>query len=82
MLRAQDVLTGMHANAQIPKVIGMERIYQLTGDPNLGRAARFFWDDVVRTRSFVIVGTARTSSSSPGCLRHPGGDLQDRARDL
>lgn len=52
--RSQDVLTGLHANAQIPKVIGMERIYQLTGDPAFGRAARFFWDNVVNTRSFVI----------------------------
>jgi uncharacterized protein len=56
MTRDQDVLTGLHANAQIPKVIGMERIYQLTGDPAFGKAARFFWENVVRTRSFVIGG--------------------------
>jgi len=56
MARAEDVLTGLHANAQIPKVIGMERVYELTGDPAFGRAARFFWDDVVHTRSFVIGG--------------------------
>ena len=59
MARGEDCLTGMHANAQIPKVIGMERIYQLTGDPDYARAARFFWDDVVRTRSFVIGGHGR-----------------------
>ncbi len=56
MARGQDVLTGLHANAQIPKVIGMERIYGLTGEPAFGRAARFFWDDVVHSRSFVIGG--------------------------
>jgi len=56
LVRGEDTLTGLHANAQIPKVIGMERIYQLTGDPDFGRAARFFWDNVVRTRSFVIGG--------------------------
>lgn len=56
MARGEDVLTGMHANAQIPKVIGMERIYQLTGDPQYKKAARFFWDDVVNTRTFVIGG--------------------------
>jgi uncharacterized protein len=56
MVRGEDVLTGLHANAQIPKVIGMERIYQLTGDPPFGQASRFFWDDVVHTRSFVIGG--------------------------
>ena len=56
MARGEDCLTGMHANAQIPKVIGMERIHQLTGDPDYGRAARFFWNDVVNTRSFVNGG--------------------------
>ncbi len=56
MSQGQDRLNGQHANAQIPKAIGMERIYQLTGDPAFGRAARFFWDTVVNTRSFVIGG--------------------------
>ena len=56
LTRGEDVLTGLHANAQIPKVIGMERIYQLTGEPAFGQAARFFWDNVVHTRSFVIGG--------------------------
>ncbi len=56
LARGEDVLTGLHANAQIPKVIGMERIYELTGDPVFGRAARYFWHNVVDTRSFVIGG--------------------------
>ncbi|HEY3269487.1 MAG TPA: beta-L-arabinofuranosidase domain-containing protein [Armatimonadota bacterium] len=56
MARGVDNLTGMHANAQIPKVIGMERVYELTGEPAYGRAARFFWNDVANTRSFVIGG--------------------------
>jgi uncharacterized protein len=56
MRRSEDCLTGLHANAQIPKVIGMERIYQLTGDSNYRKASRFFWEDVVTTRSFVMGG--------------------------
>jgi uncharacterized protein len=56
LTRGEDVLTGLHANAQIPKVIGMERIYQLTGDQAFGRAAGFFWNNVVGTRTFVIGG--------------------------
>ncbi len=52
----QDVLTGMHANAQIPKVIGMERLYALTGEKPFDAAAQFFWDDVVNTRTFAIGG--------------------------
>lgn len=56
MAQGQDRLDGQHGNAQIPKAIGMERIYQLTGDPDFGRAARFFWETVVQNRSFVIGG--------------------------
>jgi hypothetical protein len=56
LARGEDCLNGQHANAQIPKVIGMERIYQLTGDADYGRAARFFRDNVAHTRSFVIGG--------------------------
>ena len=37
----QDVLNGMHANAQIPKVIGMERLYQLTGEKPFDAAAQY-----------------------------------------
>jgi len=56
LTRGEDTLNGQHANAQIPKAIGMERIYQLTGAPEFGRAARYFWDNVVHTRTFVIGG--------------------------
>lgn len=56
LVRGEDCLTGLHANAQIPKVISMERVYQLTGEPAYGKAARFFWDNVVNTRTFVIGG--------------------------
>ncbi len=56
MVRGEDTLNGQHANAQIPKVIGMERVYRLTGERDYGRAARFFRDRVVNHRSFVIGG--------------------------
>jgi uncharacterized protein len=52
----QDVLNGMHANAQIPKVIGMERLYQLTGEKPFDAAAQYFWDNVVNTRTFANGG--------------------------
>jgi DUF1680 family protein len=60
--RGEDPLTSrpparpVHANAQIPKVIGMERIYELTGQKEFGAAARSFWNNVVNTRSFVTGG--------------------------
>lgn len=48
-----DELTGLHANTQIPKLIGAARLYELTGDPCYERAARFGWEQLVRRRSFV-----------------------------
>lgn len=52
----KDILTGLHGNTQIPKVIGAARLYALTGDRRLMAAARFFWERVVYERSFVNGG--------------------------
>ncbi len=52
----RDVLNGLHANTQIPKVIGFLRIYELTGEKEYLTAAAFFWKTVVETRSFVTGG--------------------------
>ena len=53
---ARDPLDGLHANTQIPKVVGFQRIADLTGDDRYGRASRFFWQTVVARRSFVTGG--------------------------
>ena len=49
----QDKLTGLHANTQIPKFTGFQRIHELAGDPRYGAAASFFWQSVVKDRSWV-----------------------------
>jgi DUF1680 family protein len=54
----QDRLTGLHANTQFPKFIGAARQYELTGDEGLRTAATFFWDTVVKERSYVIGGNS------------------------
>ncbi|MGN6555071.1 MAG: beta-L-arabinofuranosidase domain-containing protein [Verrucomicrobiota bacterium] len=54
----KDTLTGMHANTQIPKVIGFQRIYELSGDSRDGAAASFFWQAVVKDRSWVNGGNS------------------------
>src|SRR5208283_4425364 len=54
--KREDRLTGLHANTQIPKFIGAARQYELTGKPWLKTAATFFWETVVRERSYVIGG--------------------------
>ena len=52
----KDLLNGLHANTQIPKLIGYQRIYELTGETEWGAAARNFWTFVTRDRSFNIGG--------------------------
>lgn len=54
----RDTLTGMHANTQIPKVIGFERLANLTGDGKYSDAAQFFWQTVTQNRSFAIGGNS------------------------
>lgn len=58
LARQQDQLTGLHANTQIPKVIGFKRIYDATGRKDMGDAARFFWQTVVDKRSVAIGGNS------------------------
>ncbi|MEJ2402182.1 MAG: glycoside hydrolase family 127 protein [Xanthomonadales bacterium] len=58
LLAGEDRLTGLHANTQIPKVVGFERIAQQAGDADWHRAARFFWDTVVNERSVAIGGNS------------------------
>jgi DUF1680 family protein len=61
----EDPLTGLHANTQIPKFIGTARQYELTGDHALKTASLFFWDTVVRERSYVIGGHSDGEGFSP-----------------
>jgi len=56
MSEGRDNLNGLHSNTQIPKIIGFERLYQLTGKPQYHAAAEFFWTTVTSTRSFATGG--------------------------
>lgn len=58
LVKNEDRLTGMHANTQIPKVIGYKRIADLAQDQNWDHAARFFWNTVVNHRSVCIGGNS------------------------
>lgn len=51
-----DILPGKHANTQIPKLVGLSRRYELTGDSTDRRTAEFFWDRVVNHHSYVTGG--------------------------
>lgn len=58
LLEKQDRLTGMHANTQIPKVIGYKRIADIEGLQDWDAAAEFFWETVVEKRSISIGGNS------------------------
>lgn len=58
LLEKKDALTGMHANTQIPKVIGFKRIADLGGNKDWSEASEFFWNTVVNNRSVSIGGNS------------------------
>lgn len=53
-----DNLTGIHANTQIPKVIGFQKIAELDKEQKWGDASNFFWENVVTSRSVSIGGNS------------------------
>ncbi len=65
LLRHEDKLTGLHANTQIPKVVGFARIAELGGDASWRDAARFFWDTVVDHRSVAFGGNSEREHFNP-----------------
>ncbi|WP_296329739.1 beta-L-arabinofuranosidase domain-containing protein [uncultured Treponema sp.] len=58
-MKAQDKLQGYHANTQIPKFIGIARLYELTGKSEYRTAAEFFFDTVTKRRSYAIGGNSK-----------------------
>ncbi len=59
MSQRQDCLDNMHANTQVPKVVGFERIAELSGDETYHDAGAFFWDIVTGERSLAFGGNSR-----------------------
>lgn len=51
-----DILPGKHGNTQIPKLVGLARRYELTGDETDRHTAEFFWETVVNHHSYVTGG--------------------------
>jgi hypothetical protein len=56
LARREDRLDGLHANTQIPKLIGVAREYEVTGEGRYRDIAEFFWQRVALRRSYVIGG--------------------------
>lgn len=58
LLKHEDKLTGLHANTQIPKVVGFMRVGELAGDSSWIDASDFFWNTVVNNRTITIGGNS------------------------
>ncbi|MBC8054589.1 MAG: glycoside hydrolase family 127 protein [Sphingobacteriaceae bacterium] len=65
LLGNKDKLTGLHANTQIPKVIGFMRVAEVSGDQSWANAANFFWETVVQNRTISIGGNSVREHFNP-----------------
>ncbi|MDQ1803141.1 glycoside hydrolase family 127 protein [Chryseobacterium sp. CKR4-1] len=65
LLAGEDKLTGLHANTQIPKVIGYKRIADLENNTSWSNAADFFWHNITEKRSSVIGGNSVSEHFNP-----------------
>lgn len=68
----EDKLAGLHANTQVPKIIGAARIYEMTKRDKFQTISRFFWDTVVKHYTFVNGGnSANEHFGRPDILSEP-----------
>lgn len=58
LMARHDDLANRHANTQIPKLIGLGRIAEVSGDAYWQVGPRFFWQAVTQHHSYVIGGNA------------------------
>lgn len=65
LIEDKDSLTGLHANTQIPKVIGYGRIAEISKNKDWANAARFFWETVVQNRTVSIGGNSVSEHFNP-----------------
>nr|WP_288837945.1 glycoside hydrolase family 127 protein [uncultured Flavobacterium sp.] len=65
LLEKQDKLTGLHANTQIPKVIGFEKIGTLTNNAEWEHAAEYFWHNITENRSVAFGGNSVREHFNP-----------------
>lgn len=54
-----DNLDNKHANTQIPKFLGFDRVAELSGDDKYADAASFSWQTITENRSLAFGGNSR-----------------------
>ncbi len=58
LTKGQDDLPGKHSNTQIPKIIGLARLAEVSPNEQDAKAAKFFWDTVVHHHTYAIGGNS------------------------
>src|SRR5436190_12447988 len=59
MSEGKDNLDNKHANTQVPKAIGFERIGEVSNDAKYAKAGDFFWQTVTTNRTLAFGGNSR-----------------------
>ena len=79
LLAQRDELPGLHANTQIPKIIGEARTYEVTGNEDGRAIASYFWELVTHHYSYVIGGDSEDEHFFPEdtTSRHLGPDTAE-----
>jgi uncharacterized protein len=74
LAQQQDNLNKLHANTQIPKIIGEARGYEMTGDEKDKTIANFFWQTVINNHTYATGGNSENEHFfEPGKLsQHMG----------
>lgn len=65
LLHKEDKLTGLHANTQIPKVVGFEKIAVLSDNKEWSDAVQYFWDNVTQKRTVAFGGNSVAEHFNP-----------------
>jgi DUF1680 family protein len=65
MSAEKDNLDNKHANTQVPKAVGFERIGELDNDAAYKKAGSFFWQIVTTNRSLALGGNSRREFFPP-----------------
>ncbi len=58
LANTRDELDGLHANTQIPKIIGAARHYEVSGDREMKKVSEFFWQTVLENHTYVNGGNS------------------------
>lgn len=72
LAKGEDRLEGLHANTQIPKIIGAARNYEVSGNEEMREVSTNFWETVVNNRTYANGG------NSDGEHFGPQGKLNER----